>query len=545
MTCFNLRMLKGRIFLVCLLCETKGMDITMGKKIISMMLLITLLFTFSFVAAEEEQDLEGDEIIEGEVTEEEQEKVKTLTLEESMELALKNNLEKIVLEKQMALQDIQLEISDDANRDLRKLARDMSRMADSLSSQLLGVQKEISYVENLDFSMPTTDGAIEVLAVHYDELKTMPFSNQVLSGLEKYAVEHNFPGGADAAKMFPPEKLIEGLTEVKDQVGKGFFEISTGENQTVKQVNQMAASILGLQATRRLTTTQAANLIQTKTRQAAKLLVYSDTDVSEGFKLLAESSFYGLLQAKKMFDVQSRVFTRSQKQYDDSLLTFEQGMMSKSDLQLVKMQLNGSTISKKGAEIDYQKAMMDFNRAVGLPFDTEVELVEEEHEEIELDLEKALEIAYDYRTDMFTARQELELAEKNLEYVDDRHRKDRIEYEESLAYYQHQEVSLENVWLKAQDSVRKALLDYQQADFSYEIAKENLEIMKDQLAIAELAHEIGYSVTGGSPLIALLEVQEQYASVEQGIASAEFGRNLAMQNYLKEVGYAHFLKNNK
>jgi hypothetical protein len=42
-----------------------------------------------------------------------------------------------------------------------------------------------------------------------------------------------------------------------------------------------------------------------------------------------------------------------------------------------------------------------------------------------------------------------------------------------------------------------------------------------------------------------LQAQEQYASVEQSIAAAEFGRNLAYRNFLKEVGYAHFLKDNE
>jgi len=88
-------------------------------------------------------------------------------------------------------------------------------------------------------------------------------------------------------------------------------------------------------------------------------------------------------------------------------------------------------------------------------------------------------------------------------------------------------------------------LDYQQANLSFEIVKENLDIMSNQLKIAQLTYELGHSVDGSSPLVNLLQAQEQYANVEQSVAAAEFGRNLAYRNFLKEVGYAHFLKDNE
>ncbi len=512
----------------------------MTRKIFSLVLLITLVLTMNYSLAQESLE---EEVLEDDIVSEETEEIRELTLEETIELTLENNIEKRAAEAQIHLQDIQIEISDDGNADLRKLERDMRRAADQLSSQVLDIQDEIDYVESLDFTVQTTSGAIEILDPHYDELKSSeyPYSRQVLSGLE------NQFGGEEVLRVLPsgPQYLVEGLEQAEDQAGEAFFEINTGKNETIKQANSMAASVLGLQATRRLNMTQAVDIIQTKTRQSAQLLIYSDTDTTEGFKLLAESSFYDLLQAEKMMKVSQKAFDRSKEQYDNAVLTYEQGLLSESDLQLIKMQHNSDKISLKSTENDLEKAIMSFDKTIGNSIDEEIKLIEPEYEEIDLSLDEALEIANEYRTDMFRARQELELAEKNLEYVDERHRDNSIEFEESQAYYNHKRLSYDNTWINAKDTVTKAYLDYQQANLSFEIVKENLDIMSNQLKIAQLTYELGHSVDGSSPLVNLLQAQEQYANVEQSVAAAEFGRNLAYRNFLKEVGYAHFLKDNE
>ena len=169
----------------------------------------------------------------------------------------------------------------------------------------------------------TTPGSISVGTIgdHYETLKSSeyPYSRQTISGLES-----SQPGGETAVKLMPASVLIEGLEDAESQAGEAFFEINTGKNQTIKQANSTAASVLGLQATRRLTMRQAVDIIQTKTRQSAELLVYSDTDTTEGFKLLAESSFYDLLKAQKMKEVSQKAFDRSKEQYENAVLTYEQ-----------------------------------------------------------------------------------------------------------------------------------------------------------------------------------------------------------------------------
>ncbi|MFP4456556.1 MAG: TolC family protein [Clostridia bacterium] len=516
----------------------------MMKKVLGLITIISIIFTFTISLA---QEADNPEIV-SEVDEQEQE-VLTLTLDEAIEMTLSNNLEKQVAEAQMELQDIQIDISKDGNAELRRLERDMRRTADQLSSQVIDIQREIEYVENVEFEeLTTTAGSIEIIGENYYELVERPISRQVLSGMVNQVESTTGVSNDEAVeivKLMEPSNLIEGLEEAESQASEAFFEINTGKNETVKQANSMAASVLGLQSTRRLTMTQAVDIIQTKTRQSAELLVYSDTDTTEGFKLLAESSFYDLLQAKKMLAVQQKAFERSNEQYDNSILTYELGTLSKSDLQLIKMQHNNDNITIKNAESDLEKSKMEFNKAVGLPIDSEVELVEPEYEKVDLTLEEALEIAYEYRTDMFQARQEIDLAEKNLEYVDERHRDNSIEYKESAAYYNHKNLAYDNTWLNAKETVTKAHMDYQQAEMSYETALENLDIMKEQLDIAQLTYELGQGSNGSSPLVGLLQAQEQLANVEQSVAAAEFGKNLAWKNYLKEVGYAHFLDDNE
>ncbi len=529
----------------------------MKSKIISILIVFSMLFSGIIAISEEDLDSLYQE---NEDLEEAASEVLELSLRDTVRLVLENNLDKRVAEKQMNLQDIQLDIAGDANAELRRLERDMRSFADQLSSNVIDIQREIDYVKSLDYTttieVDNEVYEVDIIDTHYDHLMERRISKQFLTG-----INNEFSGSGfyslippeirdelpqeletEPARALPPEVLIEAMEDAKSQAGEAFFEIHLGTNEAVRQANSMAASILGLQATRRLDMEDAVNIIRTKTNQAAQLLIRSDIDVTEGFKLLAESSFYGLVQANKTLEVQEKAYLRAKEQYQNAYHTYSQGLMSSSDLQLVMLQYNGSKISLRGAEIERNKALIDLNQALGLPYHTEVKLIEPEYQELDFSLEDAFEIAYFHRTDMFTARQDLELAEKNIEYVDKKHRDTTKEYQESLAYYELKEIEYENIWYTAKSTIHKSYLDWQNAEYAYELSLENLEIIKKQLEIAEVAYELGFSSNSGSPMANLLQAQEQLASLEQALASAEFGRNLALQNYLREIGYAHYLR---
>jgi hypothetical protein len=531
----------------------------MKQKLLSIIFVLTLVASLAVFAIAESDDLETENEV-SEKVEDNQEGLLVLTLADTIELALDNNMEKRVTEKQMILQDIQLDIAGGANADLRRLERDMRSFADDLSSNVLAIQRSIDFVKE-----KTAD--VEILDEAYDELIEDRITRQFLEAINtelRRQIGLTTPAGAlpegweefigddedqipqrfvdEPARTRPPSDLIDAMEQAKAQAGEAYFEIRLGTNEIIKQANSMAASVLGLQATRNLDIEDAVNLIRTKTNQAAELLIRSDTDVTEGFKLLAESAFYGLIQADKMLQVQEKAYLRAQDQFTSANHTYNQGLLSSADLQLVNLQYNGAKMSLKSAEIDREKALIDFNMAIGLPIETKVDLTEPEYRIIDFTLEEAIDIAFDYRPDMFAARQELELAEKNLEFVDKKHKENTDAYKESQAYQDLKEIEYENVWFNAVSSIHKAYMDWQNAEYAYGLSLENLKIMQNQIEIAELAYELGFSSNASSPMSNLLQAQEQLVTIEQALAATEFGRNLALQNYLKEIGYAHYLR---
>jgi len=447
-----------------------------------------------------------------------------ISLTEVIETALKNNITWRLTNKQLELQNLQVEIADDLNNDLRKAERSLRQSEEMLSDSILAVQNEIAFVNGLNYPN-------NILDDQWAALTGSQISNTYIGKLTQQY------GNVAVVKALSPDAFTSVLRSASEGSAAAFFEIRNGKNATIKQANATAASLMGLRATRELTMKESLELIETSAAHSAALLQKADEDARRGIELLAESSFYNVLKAQKMVIVQHKALERAEEQYNTALKSYNQGLLAKVDLQLAQLQLNNMKISAYGADVELNKAKMDFCVAVGWPLDQEFVLIEPQWVTEEISLVDGLAMAKDNRTDMITATQGLELAELNLEYVKENHKENTDEYSESVLYLEKQQLEYEQTWLNAQTVISKAYYDWQNADYAYQLTLANLGLVENQLHIAETSFDIGYSSGGSSPLAALLQAQEQVATIEQGLTAAEFGRNLAWQNFLKEIGY--------
>ena len=493
-------------------------------------LIILIISMVSLTAAEEATPVPtlistlpsgGESLLdsEAEVTE----SVEQITLAQAIEIALEHNLTWLKTQKDLELQNLQMDITGESNDDLRKTAKDMTTAEANLAKTVLSYDNEIQFVSGLDFPN-------NVLNDQWATLMARDISASILNGIIRQIT-------LVGAQNSPPSVLIGALTEAKTSISASYFQLRMGLNTTSTQTNAAVANMLGLSAERNLSMKQAMELIDLATENGEYLLELGDADASRGFEMMTEAAFYGLLQAQEMYAVQTKAFERATEQYRTAEQSFEQGLLANSDLQMVQLQLNSAKISQYGSEIDLEKARMDFCNALGTTFDCEYELVEPEWHLGEITLEEGLALAQTNRTDMITATQNREMAQLNWEYVEERHNANNIAVTESRIYLEGKELAYQLTWVTAETAIRQAYLDWQNANYAYDMLKMNVALVENQLQIAQVSYDIGYSAGQGSPLSNLLQAQEQLASMEQALTSAEFGRNLAWQNFLKEVNY--------
>ncbi len=484
----------------------------MIRKIAAVILLIALVLSFNANGYAEETEESTEEFtIEVEME---------FTLEQAITTALAENLQWKLTNKELELQDLQNEIADDLNNDLRSAERNLRQSEEMLGESILAMQSEIAYVNGLSGT----------LGDNWADLTLRPISSTYISRLTGQL------GSVDYVKAMSTSDFSGVLQTASSETSEAYFEIRTGKKQTIKEANATAAALMGLQSVRTLTMKQALDLINTAVDHGAALIAKADQDASSGIELMAENAFYEVLKAQKLVNLQTKAVNRAQEQYDTALKSFEQGLLSNGELEMALLQLNNMQINLHNAEIELNKVNLDFCVALGLPLDQRFTLVEPDWNLVDLNLQQGLEYAKTNRTDLVTAALALEMAELNLEYVAEEYRENTDEYQESLLYSQKKQLEYEQAWLAAETDIRKSYYDWQNAEYALEQTAANLTLVENQMNIAKISFDIGYSGGGESPLVGLLKAQEQVATLEQALAVAEFGRNLAWQKYLQEVG---------
>ena len=477
---------------------------------------MTLLFGFFVCTFAEDEQSEATETIE-------QSPLK-LTLENAIEKALQNNLKWQLANKKIELQNLQVTISDRLNNDLRKAERNLSNAEEMLSKGILAIQEEVKTVQALSFP----NG---IVGDQWSTLNSLPVSSGIISKLIQQL------GSEIAVQNYPIQNFIGLLQSSSQDSAAQYFQIRSGKTQTIKQANEAAATLIGLKSERKLTMKQALKIIDTSVDHSSRLLQKADEDAKRGIELQAENAYYEVVKKQKLLDVQKKAEQRASEQYNNALKSNEEGLLSKRELEMAQIQQNTMKANLHNAEIELQKAKLDFCVALGLPLNQEFIITEPEWQLTEVSLEQGLELAKTNRTDMVVAIQALELAELNLEYVDEKHKDNTNEYKESVLYKQAKQLEYEQAALNAEVIINKSYIDWQNAEYAYQQINKNLELVNNQMKIAEVSFDVGYSGKGESPLIALLQAGEQVAKLEEALTTAEFNRNLAWQRFLKEIGY--------
>lgn len=248
----------------------------------------------------------------------------------------------------------------------------------------------------------------------------------------------------------------------------------------------------------------------------------------ESVQMAVQNAYFNLLFAEDKADIQKDMLESAQRDMDIADKKYELGMVSQMDVLASEAALESARLGYNTAlrELEYQR--MSFNKTLGLPLKTEVELTDQLgfEEPPEADLEERIALALENRYEIISAGEQ--------------HRVDELNYDLTATWYpentytnqqaKHQlESSLQSLVDAQQDvelSVRKAHMDMHSAYESIEVLAKNVERLEKAYDIARLQYDTGMATSQDvvNALNALNDIKLQHLQAIHGynLAKVQF-----------------------
>ncbi len=136
---------------------------------------------------------------------------------------------------------------------------------------------------------------------------------------------------------------------------------------------------------------------------------------TEGIEFSVEQSYFNVLHAQENLDIQKSILSAAKQNLDAGNKKLELGLVSEIEVMSFEIAYSQAEIGYKSAVRQLEYAKMTFNKAVGLPLDTKVELTEvitiEPPEEVDLN-EKVSE-ALQNRMEVISGQEQYNLSKLN------------------------------------------------------------------------------------------------------------------------------------
>lgn len=252
----------------------------------------------------------------------------------------------------------------------------------------------------------------------------------------------------------------------------------------------------------------------------------------EMIKFSVESSYFNLLNSSDKLKIQEQTLNISKENLDHANKKYEIGMIS-------EVQLMSSKLGYSQAKAEYNKIVreneyntMEFNKTLGLPFDTDVVLTDtlEIHPPEEVDLKELVNQAYENRMEVLQAKKQLEADEINFECYSKWYTENTYKYQEKKEVLESSKYSLKNT----KDDVKLSLIDsYNNMINAYDslkITEETVEQMQKLYDITKIKYDSGMATN-----TELNEALNNLKEAKLSKAQLKLAYNLAKLNF--ELSY--------
>ena len=217
----------------------------------------------------------------------------------------------------------------------------------------------------------------------------------------------------------------------------------------------------------------------------------------ETVKMAVQNAYFNLLFAKEKAEIQKSVLESAEKDMDIANKKYELGMVSQVDVLSSEAALESARLGYNTALRDLEYQEMSFNKTLGLPLKTRVNLTDGlTHEEPpEADLEERVTLALQNRYEVIAAKEQYRVNELNHKltlgwYPENTFVTRQARYDMEKSH--HQLVSTEQ---DVELSVRKAYMDMHSAYESINVLGKNVERLQKAYDIARLRYDNGMATS--------------------------------------------------
>ncbi len=216
----------------------------------------------------------------------------------------------------------------------------------------------------------------------------------------------------------------------------------------------------------------------------------------ETVKMAVQNAYFNLLFAEEKVEIQGSMLEAAKKDMDIAEKKYELGMVSQVDILSGEAALGSAELSFSIASRELEYQHMSFNKALGLPLKTKVNLIEDLsfEEPQETNIEEKIALALENRYEIMAAKEQYRINKLNHGLILGRYpentfvtRQARYDMEES----HHRMVDTEQ---SVELSVRKTYMDMQNAYESIEVLGKNVKMLEKAYDIARLRYDTGMAI---------------------------------------------------
>jgi outer membrane protein TolC len=247
----------------------------------------------------------------------------------------------------------------------------------------------------------------------------------------------------------------------------------------------------------------------------------------------AEKAYYDLLKAESDYDIAYESYILAEKQYETGKLKYEKGQISKQQLLNLDLSLSEARSRYTTALMSFEMQMLSFKRTLGIPFETEVELVDEIifREYKHIDLDEAIKTALDNNVSVQMAKEGHELAELTFRAVRKRYSDISLRYREQEIATARALFDFESAQSNSELNVRNLLLNLRNSEQLIITNRKQVEQAHESLRLAELSFELGQNTA-----IEINQSNINLMNAKKNLAQSLYSFNLAFLDFEYAMG---------
>lgn len=253
----------------------------------------------------------------------------------------------------------------------------------------------------------------------------------------------------------------------------------------------------------------------------------------ESIKFSVESSYFNLLNAQEKLAIQNSILKVSKENLDNIKKKYALGMASQIEVLSFETAYSQAELDKKSAERALIYAKMSFNKTLGLPLDTKVQLTDKLQVQVppEVDIEKKVEEALENRMEVISATEQYEVDKLNFEITALWYPENTYKYQEAKHIVESSAYSVINSQQTVELSVRKAYMDMIDAYEAIEVLDKLIDQAEKTYETTKVRYDMGMA-TNNEVVEALNKLQE----IKLQKAQALLGYNLAKKQFEASYG---------